>query len=178
MYTQPIGENGLWGPIEVDPNRYYEFRLQPDGEQTIHHFYLPLAHENRFMRLRAKPIEGLAGQLLSGIPFENTGSLSVVTYSNANALIHERDSLVIEGEEIITEARGAKENTLVAMFHFDDQEDEQSGSDPNTFSFFPYFLGATDHYWASDEAPSLSIRLNGNQLNVPRYGEGILLITL
>ena len=175
---QNIGENGLFGPFLLDPQAYYEFRLLPDGEQTIHHFFTPLQHNHRFMRLRAKPEDGLAAQLLSSIPFENTDSLSLVTYSKSKGLIHERDSLVIEGEEILTPDRAAAENTIIAMFHFDNLEDNQSGEDPSTFSFFPYFLGATDHFWKSDAAGTLHIELNETKINIPRYGTGILLTTL
>ncbi|MEC7984555.1 MAG: hypothetical protein VX278_05295, partial [Myxococcota bacterium] len=177
-YRQPVGENGLWGPFEIETDVPYEFRLMPNGEQIVHHFYRPISHENHFMRLRAKPTEGLAGQLLASIPFENQNSLSLVTYSKASALRSGRDSLTIDGEELLTNERASKEDTIVAMFHFDYDEDLQSGDDPNIFSFFPYFLGATDHYWDSSIETPLSINLNGNLLNIPRYGDGILLITL
>ena len=43
----------------------------------------------------------------------------MVTFSSQQTLIHDRDSLVLEGEELITQERATAEDSMIAIFHYD-----------------------------------------------------------
>ena len=173
-YTQEIGTYGFIGPFALSSEAVYEIRLIPNQGPTIHHFFAPFDHDNRFIRLRSLPDEGIATQILSSLPLEEDTSVALVNYSAHSGMIVDRDTLVIDGQEQLNEDRANAENNTIALFHTDVNEDQTSGTDPSSLSLFP-FLAGTDTYWEPSSDQNISITFNGNTLHVPRYGEGIIL---
>jgi pimeloyl-ACP methyl ester carboxylesterase len=171
-----VGPEGLWGPLRVDSVRPYELRLVPDDGLVIRHYFAPFGFDDYLVRLRGMPEEGMAAQLLSSIPM-NEESVNLVTFSKSQAVIAGRDSLSLDGVEIATEDRTPAEDTIIALFHYDAEEDGASGSDPALFGAFP-FLGATDTHWGSDPQKSIEIQFNGTRIAIPRKGEGVALSAL
>lgn len=50
-----IGEDGRFGPVELDPGAHYEFHLQRP-ERSDHHFYRqPILRDSQFVRLNTSP---------------------------------------------------------------------------------------------------------------------------
>ena len=90
------------------------------------------------IRLRGVPEEGLAAQMLSSIPLEDTNSVRMVTFSSQQTLIHERDSLVLEGEELIMPERATPEDSMIAIFHYDANSDTNSDGELHSFRHFPF----------------------------------------
>lgn len=169
-----VGEHGVWGPLHLNANERAEIRvIQPSG-MIIRHFYPAFQHSNRLIRLRGLPTEGFAANLLSQIPFEDESTVSLVTFSKSQSMVYGRDSLRIEGEEMVTSERAAAEDTIIAMFHFDNGVDQQQNEDPDIFGLFPY-MAATDLFIPADESQTISVNFNGEALVVPRYGKGVIL---
>ena len=88
-----------------------------------------------------------------------------------------RDSLTIDGEEILTSEHANAEETLIALSHYDADTAQVEGDDPSIFSFIP-FLGATDRFWAADESNSIHVSFNDKSIHVPSRGEGVLITLL
>ena len=174
LFTQEVGPYGYFGPILVEQSQSYELRLVPRKGPTIYHFFSPFDHNTRALRLRSLPEEGIGAQFLSSLPLESSECVSLVNYSAHSGMIFGRDSLLLDGVEQLNEARANAANNTIALFHTDAQEDKQNGPDPTTFAFLP-FLAGTDTYWAPSKTESISVSYNEQQLNVPKYAEGILL---
>ena len=119
------------------------------------------------IRLRGVPEEGLAAQMLSSIPLEDTNSVRMVTFSSQQTLIHDRDSLVLEGEELITQERATAEDSMIAIFHYDANSDTSSDGDVALFQAFP-FLAGLDQYFATSEEEPLSLIFQDLEILVPR----------
>jgi len=168
-----VGEEGLWGPLSVQVNQPYELRLLPEDGLEIRHYYSGFNHDDYIVRLRGMPTEGLTATLLATIPLRDD-TTNLISFSSRQAMIADRDSLTINGVEFATPERASVEKTLIALFHYDANEDQIDGEDPSLFNSFPY-LGASDTYWPSDEESSLQINLNGRNLAIPQIGPGIAL---
>ena len=171
-FVQTIGDNGLFGPIPAPAGERYEILL--DADIPIRHYYLPFTASHRHLRLRAVPEEGLAATLLSGIPFENDDVVKLVSFSKQQAMIAGRDTLSINGRELLDERRAAPENTLIALFHYDNASDGIEGEDPIQFNSFP-FIRAVDQVLISDPTSSFKLQLNGRHLHIPYWGEGAII---
>jgi pimeloyl-ACP methyl ester carboxylesterase len=51
-----IAASGDWGPVTVDPDKYYEFVLSSETDDYQHHFYeQPFLRSTQFVRLRSGP---------------------------------------------------------------------------------------------------------------------------
>ena len=77
-------------------------------------------------------------------------------------------------DPMVTEERAQPEDTMIALFHYDAGEDQQSGEDPAIFDSFP-FVRAVDIYRPADPETSITVELNGRRVVMPAWGEGVLL---
>lgn len=56
-----ISESGDWGPVTVDPTKYYELVLSSKDNDYQHHFYeQPFLRSSQFVRLRSGPPDSAA----------------------------------------------------------------------------------------------------------------------
>jgi len=56
-----IPASGDWGPVTVDPDKYYEFVLSSETDDYQHHFYeQPFLRSTQFVRLRSGPSDSPA----------------------------------------------------------------------------------------------------------------------
>lgn len=56
-----IPASGDWGPVTVDPDKYYEFVLSSETDDYQHHFYeQPFLRSTQFVRLRSGPPDSAA----------------------------------------------------------------------------------------------------------------------
>ena len=164
--TASSNDEGLFGPLPLVRNTYYEICLQAqEGPETCH-YLMPQEKPTQQLRLRALPDEGFASALLSGLPLESEESMTLVSFSRATAMIAGRDSYLMGETELLTEARANADETLIALFHYDNNEDLTAGEDPSLFGAFP-FLGAVDQPLERTGAP-IELSYNGNQLWIPR----------
>ncbi len=159
---------GRWGPVDVQPDTHYELHVTPTaGGRQVHYYREPFVRSNGLVYLRTLPSEGLAGVLLNAIPFANAHSV-VVIFSASQAVLAGRDTLALNGEALATDALASPEDTLIALFAYDDQVDAEDGDQIAAFEGFP-FLNAIDRYIPADAQGTLTAELNGRFLAAPRW---------
>lgn len=177
LYQTQTNNFGLFGPIPVESDTTYEICLDKSNEPIVCHLFPYFENTSSVIRLRGVPEEGLAAQMLSSIPLEDTNSVRMVTFSSQQTLIHDRDSLILEGEELITQERATAEDSMIAIFHYDANSDTTSDGDVALFQAFP-FLAGLDQYFATSEEEPLSLIFQDLEILVPRRENEVMLIQL
>jgi pimeloyl-ACP methyl ester carboxylesterase len=164
-----IAEDGSFGPINVSPTAHYELFLHGSGlaDRPVHYFREPFTVSNRFVRLRALPPPGtLVGALFQSIPF-GLGHVDLIAFTESQAVVTGRDTLVVAGETMSTPALTAAERTAIAFFFFDEGEDRESGDEVAAFKdVLQVFLVAVDRYLKAGAVP-VTLTFNGRTLVVP-----------
>lgn len=160
---------GNWGPQKVKTDTRYEFEVisATSGARVIHYYREGFTHTNPLVYLRTIPTSGLAGTLLSGL--SNNDNQSVVAVFTANqATIAGRDSLIVDNVVLSTSAITPAANTVIAMFLFDANNNQQSEfTVPGLFTLLNTFLTARDMYFQTSTPYSIPLRFNGRTLFVP-----------
>jgi pimeloyl-ACP methyl ester carboxylesterase len=166
--TFDIGDDGNWGPIEVDPNTYYMFKITSgaQGFRKVIYYYEPFVRDNPTVYLRTFPSPfSLAGLLLAAVP--NSDDQSVISvFSSTQAVIHGRDQLSINGIDLAHEDLAPADESMIALFCYDDDNDGQGNGDPlGAFALVPFLQGA-DVPIATDPQETWNIEFNGSKMPV------------
>ncbi len=129
------------------------------------------------MYQRTIPSSGLAGTLLGGLPKDDGQSVMAVFTAN-QATVSGRDSLIVNNVELSTAAITPASKTVIAMFLYDDNNNQQTNlTQPVLFSFLNQFLTARDMYFATNPVNAIPLRFNGRTLHVPNLksnSEGVI----
>ena len=168
------GEYGLWGPLPTSATELWEISLLEDPQIPVRHFYAPFENPTHSVRLRGIPEDGLAATILAAVPFEDQETVNMVTFFKQQSVFAERDSLVIDGVEMITSERAPAADTVIAMFHFDSGSDGVAGTDPIQFGTFPFMAG-TDSVWEANEQEHFTVQFNQQNRVLPKWGNGVVL---
>jgi pimeloyl-ACP methyl ester carboxylesterase len=82
------GEDGMWGPLNADPNAYYEFVVKEEGYPTTRFYLTPFPRSSRYIHFRLDPLKD-----------EHKEAGALVILSRPRGYIgHGRDTFLIEGE--------------------------------------------------------------------------------
>jgi pimeloyl-ACP methyl ester carboxylesterase len=164
-----IPEGGYWGPMIADAEVPYEFEIVEPGNRPVHYYAEPYASDNPLVYLRGFPGEdSLVGLLLAGLPFDDVRAM-VVVFSSSRALTFGEDSLKVDDVEILSADNAAPENSSIAFFLYDDDEDGESSYAPvELFQSFP-FLAGVDMALTATPGRNFTIDLNGRQVVVPAW---------
>ena len=173
-YRFTTGQNGLWGPLPTSATDLWELTLLDDSGVPIRHYYAPFESSTNLLRLRGLPENGLAAALLSAIPLEDENTVNMVSFSKQQGVIAGRDSLIIDGVEFVTTERAPAEDTIIALFHFDNGSDGLESEDPVQFGNFPFIAG-TDSVWLSNEEESIETQFNQQSRFIPKWGHGVVI---
>jgi len=174
---ETLGEDGWWGPVVADPNHYYEMMVditQP-SVPDVRYFRPPFAGDDGFVYLRTFPSPGsLASVLLSQIPVTDN-HVSLVIFNAKSTFLNGRDSLTLDGRELINEEVASAEDTAIALFVFDIDRDGAEGGQSALFEMFP-FLSAVDLPIEPVANESIVLDFNGRKLRIPRdpASQGVL----
>lgn len=167
--TFTAAEDGSWGPFEALPGVYYELQLSGPAEtdKTVHYYREPFAADDHFVRLRSLPgVGSLVGALFAVMPF-GTEHTNLIALSESQAVVAGRDVLTVGSETLSTDALASAERTSIAFFLFDEDADQASGGEVQSFkNITPVFLTAIDRYLPAGAA-SIPLTFNGRTLNVP-----------
>ena len=171
--------SGAWGPFEADPNSHYEFLVEVTGERPLHYYREAFESSDHLVYLRTIPPPiTLAGILLAGIPSNDDQSVMAV-FSSSRAVIHGRDELHIDTEELSTPVLASADQTTIAFFIYDADEDGASSFGViDQFADFP-FISGIDIYYPTTDPVSIEIQLDERELFVPNWRsatEGISVI--
>lgn len=175
-----VDENGDWGPLEAEPGAYYEFRVMraEEGARPVHYYREPFPASNDLVYLRTLPTGGSAAAFLLGaVPFEDDHA--VLVNFNANVpILAGRDSLTVNGTEVATEEVASAGQTTIALFFYDDDEDQASDWEPiSVFSAFPFIAGL-DAFFPADADATIEVVYNGRTLRArawPSDSEGAVI---
>ncbi len=174
---ETLGDDGWWGPLEPTPDTYYEMMVDvPDRNvPDVRYFRRPFAGDDGFVYLRTFPSPGsLASILLSQIPTSDD-RVSLVIFNARSAFLAGRDSVTLDGRELVDEEVASASDTAIALFVFDIDRDGAEGGQSALFEMFP-FLSAIDLPLEPDSGESITLEFNGRKLRVPRApaSEGVL----
>ena len=82
------GEDGMWGPLNADPNAYYEFVVKVERYPTTRFYLTPFPRSSRYIHFRLDPLKD-----------EHKEAGAIVILSRPRGYIgHGRDTFLIEGE--------------------------------------------------------------------------------
>jgi pimeloyl-ACP methyl ester carboxylesterase len=162
---------GYWGPWSAKRGTFYEFCVETGkaGELPVHYYREPFQGTNSLVYLRTLPGAGSpAGLLLAALPRKDDQSVLAV-FSSSRAVIHGRDSLSANGQDLSSSALCPAAKTVIAMFLYDNGDGQTTLAPHNNFQVMRSFLTGVD--WFAPAAPpaSLRLRLNGRTLNVPNW---------
>ena len=158
---------GRFGPLTIAPGSRYEFLVESTGV-PVHYYREPFAQSNPLVYLRTLPAAdaGIAGALLSSVPFEE-GTSTLVAFIASRGLRHPEDKLTLDGVSLLSDAIAAPAKTLIALFLYDgDSDPSTSGEQITLFEGFP-FLGAIDT--TTPSGGHATFKLNDRSLVVKRW---------
>ncbi len=166
-----VADDGAFGPFLLRSGVPHEFHLTGPtaSDRAIHYYREPFMADDHHVYLRVLPRpDTLVGLLFNSVTFSERSPL-VIAFASSRAVLAGRDSLVVDGEELATEAFAAPERTAIAWFLYDDGDDGRPGGAIDAFSSMPAFLAAVDRVYPTSAGPSLALSLNGRTLRVPRW---------
>ena len=179
VYSFAPKDDGYFGPYTVSNTEYLEFEITStaDGFRTLYYYREPVKRNNPKVYLRTfPPASSLAGMLLSSLP--RSDDQAVISVFSANqAIIHERDELLIQGLQLANATLCRPENSTIAMFLYDNGDKKSTGNPHAAFSFAPFLRGA-DVYFSTEEPKAIPLMFNGKTINVRNYksdSEGVVI---
>lgn len=162
---------GNWGPIEVEKNRNYEFVISDENNpdfRKLHYYREGFVKSDGLVYLRAFPPMGsLAGLLLSAVPRDDNQSVLAIFSAN-KAMINGRDELLVDDQVLSTVELTSADQTTIALFVYDDGDEESSLSPHASFSFSPFLNGA-DQYISTEEEKYITVKFNNRTLHVRNW---------
>ena len=164
-----VPASGDWGPYDVVGGQPYELTIQQAGNRPVHYYTEPFQRSNGLVYLRGFPgANSMVGFLLAGLPFDDAQSMLVV-FSSSRALTHGNDSLMIDGVEVLSPQTAAPENSSIAFFLYDADEDGESSLESIAlFESFPFLVGIDMGLPASPDG-HVTVTLNGRSVVVPAW---------
>ncbi len=175
-------ENGSFEPIEILKNKHYEFEVISaiSDDRVVHYYREPFLRSDYLVYLRTIPSSvSLASILLSGLPSDDTQSV-LAFYSSSKAVISGRDNLLVNNIELSTPDFCSAENTTIAMFYYDGNNNQTSdiADIGGVWAAVPVFLAAVDFFFPTENDESITVNFNGRQLVMPNFqsaSEGIMI---
>lgn len=171
--------DGGYLATNLKANTYYEWvpNLTDSESPKVRYFTPKLKQDQGYLYLRTFPGEGsLASILVRQLPQSETQS-SLVIFNAHRAFLAEQDQLTLDGTNILSPEVASAENTTIALFVFDINEDGQTDGRLPLFEGFP-FLSVVDYPIEAEANTSLNIAYNGVELNVPKSAskEGTIIV--
>lgn len=179
VHTFQPDTDGYFGPFTVSNTEYLEFEITSatEGFRTLHYYREPTKRNNTKVYLRTfPPSTSLAGILLSSLPRSDDQAV-IAVFSANQAIIHERDELVVQGLQLSNATLCRPENSTIAMFLYDNGDKQSSGNPHAAFSFAPFLRGA-DVFFSTEEPEAIPLFFNGRTITVRNYksdSEGVII---
>lgn len=179
LYSFKPKAGGYFDKIKVGAEDYHEFEITSPNPQfrTLHYYREPFIHDNHLVYLRTfPPANSLAGILLSNLPKDDAQSV-VAVFSANKSIIHQRDRLEVQGFNLANEALCAPQNSVIAMFLYDNGDKNSTGNGHAAFGVFPFLRGADIYLPTSAQGP-IMLKVNNQQMAVRNYksaSEGVII---
>jgi pimeloyl-ACP methyl ester carboxylesterase len=160
--------DGHWGPLVVARDARFEFvGKSPDPAATdVRHFFESFNGDKGLTYLRGFPGPGsLAGALTVLLP-KTESQTTLVIYNGRGSFLAGRDTLTLNGQELLNEQTAPAENTSIALFVFDIDGDGATGGSSPIFDMFP-FLAAVDQPLPVSDTTPIELIYNGRTITLP-----------
>jgi pimeloyl-ACP methyl ester carboxylesterase len=168
QYSIKSRADGKWGPVSLTPSTPYLFEVNTNisGDRKVFYYREGFSRSNTLVYLRTIPTPNtLACFLLASIP-ENDNQSVLIVFSANKAVLNGRDELLINNVEISTEEFAAPEQTSIAFFLYDGNNNQQTDLEPmGLFGNFP-FLAAADFFMAPQPNTYTECKLNDRKIFV------------
>lgn len=161
-------EQGYWGPWAGATDAYYEFRVQPSqvGSLPITYFREPTIRSNPLVYLRTfPPPTSTVGLLFNAIPRDSLQTVLTI-FTASQAVVHGRDELMVNDLTLSTEALSSADQTIIAFFLYDTNNDQQTSGNTNALFSLTPFLNGADVHLSPNPPQTASLMFNGRTLNV------------
>lgn len=164
--------NGEWANVNLQPNVTYEFFVENPSDENftpLHYYFEGFSSDNSLIYLRTIPPAGsLAGGFLATVPKDDAQAVAAV-FTATQAVIHGRDELFINDVELSTAALSSASQSTIAMFLYDDADNETTGKPhPGLLANTP-FLNAVDIFMQPTANKFSTITFNGDKLAIPHW---------
>ena len=162
--------DGFWGPIEVKRDTHYEFLVFTNelGDRPVHYYREPFTYDDPAVYLRSfPPLISLGSVFLSGIPSNNNQAV-VAFFGASQAAISGRDVLKINNEVISTETLASAEQSIIAMFLYDNNDGVTTYQPDNTFAAFPFLNGA-DVFFQTATPETITMEFNNRVIKMRNW---------
>jgi pimeloyl-ACP methyl ester carboxylesterase len=182
LQTATLTDNGKFGPWQAKPGVYYEFKLLPppdDNTRRPAHAYLtPFIRSDRLLRFNFETKDPVASATSSKINRDPTFAI-VIPRSLQKAFLFNRDSLEVDGTQIISE--DTTWNTMtnhsrvtVAYYLFDKSETPDSfgpGDMKSTLESIVSgsFVNSADLFMQAETPAWIEVKYNDTTLKVPNW---------
>lgn len=180
QFTLTAKSKGTWGPQKVKANTTYEFEVISGkaNDRVVHYFREGFVHHNPLVYLRTiPPASSLAGTLLAGLP-KNDNQTVMAVFTASQATVAGRDELTVDATTLSTTAITPGSATVIAMFLYDDNNNQQTDlTKPTLFNFLNQFLTARDMFFQTSTPNAIPLRFNGRNLavrNLKSNSEGVV----
>lgn len=175
--TSPINTfiaraDNSWGPMQANPNAYYEFKISTGkpGDRTLHYYREPFTHSDHLVYLRLYPqTNSILNLVLSNlITVSNTKAISIF-YSASKALWLGRDELSVNGVSLNSNSFMDPSLNTVAMFLYD--SNNNNNTDTTSVDLFNTFqsLKGVDYYFPASITTTNTFNFNGRILRTPSW---------
>lgn len=148
--------------------RYELAPLNTSPDAPLVRYFTPaLTQDDPLLYLRAFPGPGtLASILVNQLP-RDEAQTSLVVFNAHKAFLTGRDSLTLNGQELLSPDVAAAEDTAIALFIFDVNADGEPGGTISLFENFP-FLSVIDVPLPSEGEGGITLNFNGQEIVLPR----------
>jgi pimeloyl-ACP methyl ester carboxylesterase len=177
-----IAADGKFGPFEAERDVSYEFKLVPQPGDTTrraaHAYFPPFKRSDRLLRFNFETKDPVASAT-SALVNRGPGFSVVIPRSRQKAFLYDRDSLKVNGFEIVNKATTWNDATnhstiTVAYYLFDKSlthpaygEGDHKTTGESIIS--GSFVNSADVYMSAETPAWITIEFNGNTMKVPNW---------
>lgn len=165
---------GFWGPFRAEANAYYEFVVYDNiaGSRKVHYYREPFTRSDKLIYLRTFPTGfSIAGLFLAALPKDDNQSVTAF-FGASQAAVADRDVLVLDGNTLSTNTFCSKENTTIALFTYDDNNNKTTDlATIAAFDAFPFLKGA-DIYFPTTARQTITMTFNSRTLKATNWKSG------
>lgn len=169
--TFSVGKEGYWGPLKINKNTNYEFLVtaEASGNRPVHYYFEPFVRSSNAVYLRSYPASGsLGAAFLSSLPQKDEQAVTAF-FGASQAAIKDRDVLSINDVSLSTEPLTQASNTTIALFVYDENNNQRTdGGSVGLFASFP-FLKATDVYVPTATSDKITYSLNDRTIHLRNW---------
>jgi pimeloyl-ACP methyl ester carboxylesterase len=177
-----IDATGTFGPFEAKPGVNYEFQLIPQPgdttRRTAHAYKPPFKRTDRLLRFNFETKDPVASATSAQVNRHDSFAV-VIPRSLQKAFLYPRDSLKINGTEVLSRATtwnetAGRPTTTVAYYLFDKSLTAPAYGPGDMMSsgesiISGAFVNSADMFLPADEAKWITIEFNGTTMKVPNW---------